>query len=106
MRAVRARPVQRSNSNGTAEGAIPMDSIQTLRRRCRNRARMARLSAAEPALSSESSIQKAANATESNRKKVFRSALPLSAPRSYKQSATPPHIWCVTDDTQDVRVVA
>ena len=36
------RPVQRSNSDGVAEGAIPIDSIQTLRRRCRNRARIGR----------------------------------------------------------------
>ena len=42
VRAVRVRPVQRSNSDGVAEGAIPIDSIQTLRRRCRNRARIGR----------------------------------------------------------------
>ena len=40
VRAVRVRPVQRSNSDGVAEGAIPIDSIQTVRRRCRNCAQL------------------------------------------------------------------
>lgn len=30
VRAVGVRPVERSNSDGVAEGAIPIDSIQTL----------------------------------------------------------------------------